>query len=171
MKITIDGKEYECKKVVMDNNNVEIVLEEDSKKETGYERAYTGNNYYSVSGNSCITQFVERDSDFDDEWYDKGNYYSSNKIAQNNARADKLLRQLRQFSILNRKNSIDWKNKNQRKFVIYYDYGGKELKIDNYFYLRMPNLVYFDSRELATKVIEKFKDELIWYFTEYKDSL
>lgn len=38
MKITIDGKEYECKRVVMDNDNVEIVLEEDGKKETGYER-------------------------------------------------------------------------------------------------------------------------------------
>ena len=31
--------------------------------------------------------------------------------------------------------------------------------------------IYFDSQETAGRVIEEFKDELTWYFTEYKDSL
>lgn len=32
MKVTMDGKKYECKRVVMDNDSVAILLEEDSEK-------------------------------------------------------------------------------------------------------------------------------------------
>ena len=49
MKITIDGKEYECKKVVINNDNAEIVLEEDGKKETGYERVDKDETYYYIT--------------------------------------------------------------------------------------------------------------------------
>lgn len=170
MKVTINGKEYECKKVVMDNDNVEIILKDDKKK-TGYERVDKNEKYCfsTIVGN--VSDSTDQCDNIDNAMYDNANYYSSKEVTENNARADKLMRQLRRFSVENRENDIDWKNKNQRKFIIYYDYNGKELKIDNYFYLRMPNLVYFDSRELAMKVIEKFKDELIWYFTEYRDSL
>ena len=31
--------------------------------------------------------------------------------------------------------------------------------------------IYFDTAEAANLAISTFRDELIWYFTEYKDSL
>jgi len=33
------------------------------------------------------------------------------------------------------------------------------------------NSIYFDSVYAVKSAIETFYDELIWYFTEYKDSL
>jgi hypothetical protein len=30
---------------------------------------------------------------------------------------------------------------------------------------------WFDNQHAGAQAIETFKDELIWYFTEYKDSL
>ena len=31
--------------------------------------------------------------------------------------------------------------------------------------------IYFDTESAVSLAIETFHDELIWYFTEYKDSL
>jgi hypothetical protein len=30
---------------------------------------------------------------------------------------------------------------------------------------------HFDTREHAKQIIKEFKDELIWYFTEFKDRM
>lgn len=171
MKVTLDGKEYECKRVVMDNDNVEVVLEEDSKKETGYERVDTGGNYYLVSYRNEVLVLPESNCDLDYDYYDNANYYSSKEIAENNARADRLMRQLRRFSVENRKSKIDWTNRENRKYRIIYNHLGSMIRVERSFFVESFGAVYFDSRELAERAIKEFKDELIWYFTEYKDSL
>lgn len=171
MKVIIDGKEYECKNATISNDSIEIVLAKDNKKETGYERVNIGMGYYAVSPLGVVDTMPESNHTIDGDYYDNVNYYSSEEVAKNNARADKLMRQLRRFSILNRKNKIDWENKGQDKFAIYFDYEYKKLGINHYRYWRKVNSIYFDSSELAKQAIEEFKDELIWYFTEYKDSL
>ena len=83
---------------------------------------------------------------------------------------------LRRFAVENRKHPLNWEvNSNQRKYSIYYGttdlFEEPELKIDCCFEDRHLGVIYFDNREAAQKAIEIFHDELIWYFTEYKDSL
>lgn len=171
MKVTLDGKEYECKRVVMDNDNVEIILEEDSKKETGYERVDTGGDYYLVSYRNEVLVLPESNCDLDCDYYDNANYYSSKEIAENNARADRLMRQLRRYSVENRVTDIEWVRGNNPKYFIYYDYSKESLEVEKNYYFRSPGLVCFDSINSTARAIKEFKDELIWYFTEYKDSL
>lgn len=171
MKITIDGKEYECKRVVMDNDNVEIVLEEDSKKETGYERVGTGANYYLVNYCNEVLVLPESNCDLDCDYYDNANYYSSEEVAKNNARADRLMRQLRRFSVKNRVTDIEWVRGSNPKYFICYDYSKESLEVKKNYYLRSPSLICFDSINSTAQAIKEFKNELIWYFTEYKDSL
>lgn len=171
MKVTLDGKEYECKRVVMDNDNVEIILEEDSKKETGYERVDTGVDYYLVTNRNEVLVLPESNCDLDCDYYDNANYYSSKEIAENNARADRLMRQLRRFSVENRATDIEWIRSNNPKYFIYYDYDRKSLESEKSYYLRPFGSICFDSIDSTEQAIKEFKDELIWYFTEYKDSL
>lgn len=171
MKVTLDGKEYECKRVVMDNDNVEIILEEDSKKETGYERVDTGGDYYLVSYRNEVLVLPESNCDLDCDYYDNANYYSSKEIAENNARADRLMRQLRRYSVENRVTDIEWVRGSNPKYFIYYDYSKESLEVEKNYYFRSPGLVCFDSINSTARAIKEFKDELIWYFTEYKDSL
>ena len=102
--------------------------------------------------------------------YRSANYYSDISVAQNNARADKLMRQLRRFAVEHREHEIDW-NDDSRKYCIYDEGNTNNLKIDYCFRTRYPGCIYFDTPEAARLAIETFKDELIWYFTEYKDSL
>lgn len=171
MKVTMDGKEYECKRVVMDNDSVAILLEEDSEKETGYERVDTGVDYYLVTNRNEVLVFPESNCDLDCDYYDNANYYSSKEIAKNNTRADRLMRQLRRFSVENRKSKPDWTNRENHKYRITYNHLESMIRAKRSFLVEGFGVVYFDSRELAERAIKEFKDELIWYFTEYKDSL
>jgi hypothetical protein len=80
------------------------------------------------------------------------------------------MRQLRRFAVENRKDKIDWNNGKKHKYNICYSYPTQEIFVD--FKSNCRNFeIYFDSCGVAERAIEKFKDELIWYFTEYKDSL
>ena len=172
MKITIDGKEYECQEIKIKTEAGEVVVNSDvAKKETGYERVNTNMDYCVINTCNYVHVVPESNCDLDCDYYDNANYYSSKEIAENNARADKLLRQLRRFSAINRKIDINWLNTTQMKFLIRYDYDDKRLEVDGRYLLRDFNTVFFDSVELAKQAIKEFKDELIWYFTEYKDSL
>lgn len=103
--------------------------------------------------------------------YESANYYSSDIIAENNARADKLMRQLRRFAVQHREPGINFNNVNTAKFYIICDYENDELRSNYISFTKVFGAIYFDSREVANAAIDKFHDELIWYFNEYKGSL
>lgn len=92
---------------------------------------------------------------------------------ENNARADRLLRQLRQWQALNDKpiSVEDWNNESKKKWFIIYSYSSEEMYAEYDYIMRLPNTIYFATKEKAEEAIEVFKDELIWYFTEYVQRL
>ena len=139
------------------------------QKKTGYERVEEASRYYYVDANGFVEGPVEDCDTFDDEAYNTANYYSDETVAKNNARADKLMRQLRRFAVEHREQEINWNSEVQNKFSILYDYSDNEIAVERDIYGRYHGIVYFDSIETARLAIETFHDELIWYFTEYKD--
>lgn len=165
-KLIIDGKEIE---VLISDETLEKLT---NKRITGYERVRYGSTYYT---DSCgvVKTFEECTdySEFDEEVYKSGNYYSDPDVAANNIRADNLMRQLRRFAVENRKTDIDWTNDNQDKYRLYYDYLDEEFFIDSNMSYRDFGQIYFDTEETAKLAVEIFKDELLWYFTKYRDSL
>ena len=165
-KLIIDGKEIE---VLISEENLEKLTD---KRPTGYEKARYGSTYYTDSCGAVKT-FEERSECFDSEAYESGNYYSDPDVATNNARADKLMRQLRRFAVENRKETIDWNDETQYKYFIYYYYESNELRIQSVSSCSFRDFgqIDFDMKETAKLAVEKFKDELLWYFTEYYDSL
>lgn len=164
-KLIVDGKELE---VLISEETLEKLT---NKRITGYERASSGSRYYS---DSCgvVKTFEERteDSKFDEEVYKSGNYYSDPDVAVNNIRADNLMRRLRRFAVENRKTDIDWNGK-QYKYYLYYDYLHKIIDIGATTCWRNFGQIYFDTKEATELALKIFKDELFWYFTEYRDSL
>ena len=164
-KLIIEGKEFPIE--IQDSELQKLVA---SKKKTGYERVELGERFYSVRADNSI--FAPLDDHFleHDAYYDTANYYSSQTLAENNARADELMRQLRRFAVEHRENEIDW-NDDSYKYYISNKGNTNNLEIDYCYRTRYPGCIYFDTPEAARLAIETFKDELIWYFTEYKDSL
>lgn len=160
-EITIDGKVYDL-----------VPREETTPKpkKTGYERADPDVVYFTDDAfPKKPSEYAERSNDYDDTAFENANYYTDKKLAEDNIRADRLLRRLRRFSAVNRKNKIDWENSNQAKFIIFFDYDDEELPVTKKYFIRHFGEIYFDTEELAEKAIEEFKDDLMWYFTEYKD--
>ena len=169
MKATliIEGKEIE----------IEISEEEYKKlqpseeKKTGYERVAESDIYFYANTKGDVETACEDCYDIDDEYYESANYYSDKTVAENNARADKLMRQLRRFAVQHREPGINFNNANTAKYYIICDYENDELRATYTSYAKVFGAIYFDSREVANAAIDKFHDELIWYFNEYKDSL
>ena len=146
----------------------------EDKSKTGYERREECNNkkYYFVNTIDLVIE-VENTVLFDQNRYDVGNYYSDKTIAENNARADRLLRQLRQWQALNDKSisEKDWNDESKKKWFVAYSYGAEKLYADYYYIMRLPNTIHFATKEKAEEAIEVFRDELLWYFTEYVQRL
>ena len=163
-------------KLIIEDKEIEIeISEEEYKKlqpsETGYERVPKSSVYFYVSYNDKVDATVEDCYDVDNECYESANYYSSETVAENNARADKLMRQLRRFAVEHRECGVNLNDTNTEKYYIYYDYVSNKFGVAFTFYARVFGVMYFDSEETANAAIDAFRDELIWYFTEYKDSL
>ena len=166
-KLIIEGKEIE----------VEISEEEYKKlqspeeKKTGYERVPESDVYFYTYPSGCVETTCETCYDIDDECYESANYYSDKTVAENNARADKLMRQLRRFAVEHRGHGVNRNDTNTKKYCIYYDYWNNTLGTAFTLCAKTFGTIRFDSEETAQAAIDEFRDELIWYFTEYKDSL
>ena len=165
--------------LIIKDKEIEIEISEEEykklqppeEKKTGYERVPEYDNFYYESSDATVEDGLEEHTRLDDEYYDIANYYSDKTVAENNARADKLMRQLRRFSVEHRECEVDFNSTETAKHYIFYDCIHDELDITFTFFARVFGMVYFDSEETAQAAMDKFHDELIWYFTEYKDSL
>ena len=166
-KLIIEGKEIE----------VEISEEEYKKiqpseeKKTGYERVLNSDIYFYVSAKGEVESAVDSCDYIDDKYYNSANYYLSKDVAENNTRADNLMRQLRRFSVEHRERGVNLNDINTEKYYVYYDYGNDALGVSLVSRTKNFGAIYFDSEETLNAAIDEFYDELIWYFTEYKDSL
>ena len=163
-------------KLIIENKEIEIeISEEEYKKlqpsETGYERVAKNCDFYYESSGSAVERGFDEYCYIDDKYYESANYYSSNTIAENNARADKLMRQLRRFSVEHRECGINLNDMNTKKFFVTYNYENNEIQPGYTLQVKAFGTICFDSREVTQAAINEFHDELIWYFTEYKDSL
>lgn len=166
-KITVAGKEIEA---YMKESDWEYITSSLNPKKTGYERVEQGKEYWCVCADGYPDDKIEEMCSIDINTYDAANYYSSEEVAENNARADKLMRQLRRFAVEHRNKRIDWDG-NDYKYIIRYGHSTGQLTCGWEVKEHEVGGIYFDSEKDVYLTIETFYDELIWYFTEYKDSL
>ena len=162
--------------LIIEGKEIEIeISEEEYKKlhlsETGYERVLPDNGFYYATSRGHIESGIDAYDYIDNEYYESANYYSSETVAENNIRADNLMRQLRRFAVEHREYEVDFNSTNTKKYYIYYDCNNDGLGVSSVFCSKGFGVIYFNSEETALAAIEEFHDELIWYFTEYKDSL
>lgn len=156
-KLIVEGQEFN---IEISDSKLQALI---SPPKTGYEQVKAGKNFFAVRADGTI--FEPTAGGKDNNYYDVANYYSDRAVAENNSRADKLIRQLRRFAVEHRENS----NPTER-YCIYYlkNPGILQLRRDSESRFIGP---WFDSLHSGSQAIETFHDELMWYFTEYKDSL
>ena len=177
------GRKREIKKMkaklIIEDKEIEVEISEEEykklqpseEKKTGYERVPEASIYFYDCFRGCPEYAADDYDVVDNEYYESANYYSSEHVAENNARADKLMRQLRRFSVEHRECGINLNDMNTKKFFVTYNYENNEIRPGYTLQIKAFGTICFDSREATQAAIDEFYDELIWYFTEYKDSL
>lgn len=166
-------------KLIIEDKEIEIEISEEEykklqpseEKKTGYERVPEESDYFYANSRGYVETDSEDCYSIDGDHYASANYYSDKTVAKNNARADKLMRQLRRFAVEHREDEANLSDINTAKFYIYYDYTNYKLEASSAFSAEIFGTIHFDSKEAIQAAIDEFHDELIWYFTEYKDSL
>lgn len=169
MKATliVEGKEFS---VEIQDPELQKLLK--PPKKTGYERVEKGNNYFYTYNDASVVSIEDSGDALSYIDYDSADYYSDQDVAENNARAEKLMRQLRRFAVEQREYELYWaRGCCNEKWSIIYDCPNCRLVVKKHWDEKEAFAIYFDTEEAANLAIETFRDELIWYFTEYKDSL
>lgn len=169
-KLTIEGKEFE---VEISEEQAKALTEtkKKTKKKTGYERVKKGEDYYIQLFDGTAQTRTACDVFSYDHKYESAYCYADRTVAENNARADKLYRQLRRFAVEHREKELDWNDKKTDKWFITFDTETSAIITVYHQIFKGFSIIYFDSEETTQLAIDTFKDELLWYFTEYKDSL
>ena len=164
-KLIVDGNEFP---IEIQDQELQKLL---ASRKTGYERVDESQKYWYQASSGNVERKSNMRDNVDAMYYSNANYYSDETIARNNARADNLMRQLRRFAVEHRNKKMNWANEEMRKYYICTIYGTDELTCDFTYTVRGFGTIYFDTEEVAELAIKTFHDELVWYFTEYKDSI
>ena len=120
VEITANGKSIQTE--ISEEQLKELGLVEDKPK-TGYERVDEDESYFVDDTINDGHEVLGGGTLVNNLYYINGNYYNDKSIVENNARADRLLRRLRQWQASHDKaiTLTDWKA-NTNKYKIKYNY-------------------------------------------------
>lgn len=162
---TYNGKPIELE---LTEEQVEV-LEQAEKKKTGWERVEKGERYF-INAIRVAQEEMETGSSADNTRYEHASYFANETLVKNILTAQFLQRKLWRRSAELCEN-MDWNNPDKDKWYIWYDCEQKEISLGISLEGYEFGQVYFDTKEHAEQVIEEFKDELIWYFTEFQSRM
>lgn len=147
--------------------NGEITIIEPVKIITGWEKVEYGQTYY------CDFSGVVYDTNHKDTTckeyrlrYNNANYFSNRKLAENISRMQTLQRKMFRWQAEN--DEPIKPDAAKAKYYIMYNFEDKEFNVGCTYTKLFTSLPYFSSRQKALKCIHTFKDELIWFFTEFQ---
>lgn len=160
VQMTYNGKTVE----------VEVADEQFEKlfagKKTGYERVETDDTYWYI--NTWLSTWADNDDrdNRSDNRFENANYFSDKTVANNMARAQRLWNKIHRRAV--ELCEPVYQRKDDWYFTICFDPKSSNIYADDWITRRL-GLIYFDTVEHCEQVINEFRDELMWYFTEFKD--
>lgn len=167
-------------KVTITNEHGKTAIVDISKEEaiqlnlldTGYERLYGDNDYYYITDHETIGTKKDDNSERVICMHAIGNYFTDIELATDIMRFDRLYKMLRQFQAMNDNviDVTDWEDSNIIKYVIKYDYIKHKLYISSDS-IREFGSIYFNKYSTAKQAMEKFYDDLEYYFLKCKSRL
>lgn len=136
-------------------------------KKTGYERAERNAPYYHVDSFGDAVVGIETFHEYDDGIFRASNYFSDENVAENMARAQRLWNQIHRRAV---ELCEPAKISDVGAYAsITYRTMSCDIVAENWGLSRLFGAIWFDTKEHCEQVIDEFRDELMWYFTEFKD--
>lgn len=164
VQATYKGKTVEID--IPDEKLEELVKEQ---KKTGWEKPEYDEPYFYVGYDRTVVGTTWTNCKWDEDCFNCGNCFTSEELAENIARYQLLDLRIRR-RIAEICEPVDWTDGTITKYGIYYHYKYHRL---TYYVSAWGRYCqwYCDTEEHAEQIIEEFKDELTWYFTEFKDRM
>lgn len=134
-------------------------------KKTGYERV-SETSYWRIGSEGLVIGDADYNTAADRCRYEFANYFSDKSVAENMARAQRLWNNIHRRAV--ELCEPVYQRKDNWYFTICFDPKSSKLYADDWITRRF-GLIYFDTVEHCEQVINEFRDELMWYFTEFKD--
>ena len=124
-------------------------------------RAKPGETYYFIGSYLLDVWCCNSDGSKNDTLcYELGNYFKTKEEAQEVADKIKTYIELKQLAEeLNGDEEIDWKDKNQNKYYIFYSYTHDRLLQDNWKTIQYQGTIYCLDKNFKEKAIEKIGEE------------
>lgn len=174
-----NGKKYFCKQVnevfeVEEGNLIaatrsfsmaellKMDFEEIEEMKNPYKQAGYGERYHCIYGYT-IHLNTDSNHEIDNKLFSTANYFNNKEYAKYVAFKETLMRRMDRFAWEHNAKVIDWHDRST-KYYITFEYEENELTIDAICTYRSNN-IYFTSKEIAEKALEKFKDDLIKLYT------
>ena len=149
-------------------------IKEATKKEEPFIKK--GQRYFTINNYFCISKTKNLGYEDDKERIELGNCYPFTDETKDKVKKEvkliaerrKLQLQMEQFARLNNEEEIDWNDTEQHKWSLYVNYAKNEIRIDWASNCRDLNNIYFTSKEIAEKALEKFSDRIRKLYIEVK---
>lgn len=165
MKVVITKGNKSVEAEIPDEQFEKLFVE---KKNTGYEKVEKGKQYLYVDSFGNISPDVAGWTlNWDNKRYENANYFCDKEVAENMARAQRLWNQIHRRAVeLCEPVCV---SKEETLYQIVFMAISKNIIPLPKSVTRSFGTVWFDTEEHCRQVIDEFYDELLWYFTEFRD--
>lgn len=142
---------------------LKLDFEEIKEMKNPYERVNIDGGYYFVNTVGAVVYAEDLNDGFDNKQFNSLNYFNNRNYAEYVAFEETLMRRMDRFAWEHNAKAINWDD-NIAKYYIAFNRYDNELEILVAFGVQS-NDIYFTSREIAKRALEKFKDDLIKLYT------
>lgn len=170
LQISIYGREIDIPiELTTDQINSICAAATSNTRVTGWEKPEEGMSAYYENALGQVQSFEINDSSKAqlETLYVGANCFSNETLANNMARGDRLIRELRRFAIKHRTKPVD----HEVGYTIGYNHTNNCLEIGVSGNWTAFGDVIFETEALAREAMNIYASELIWYFTELRDTL
>lgn len=165
--ICIDGA-----KVLLNDSQISelraIFEKREAKKNSPFKRQKYGDDYYFISSKGKVGIFTDFAYDSDSIRYDNANYCTDEELLRQRALEEILARRLWRYSMEHDGDKIDWSNKQQDKFAIYWDTINGSFYITNNVGCQTINTTYFVDRKTALNAIKEVVEPFMKEYPDFK---
>ena len=165
--VDIESNTYLRKENISITELLEMDFEEVKKMENPYERVNIDEAYYFVEEEGKVRHFKELNDHVDNNQFNSLNYFNNKNYAEYIAFKENLMRKIDKFAWEHNSRVIDWYDSCQKYYIKFDIDDNKLIVVWDCWY--KSNNIYFTSKEIAIKALEKFKYDLIKLYTWESD--
>ena len=124
-------------------------------------RAKNDEIYYFINYCNKVESWSESNHKADKALFEAGNYFKTEEEAEFELNKRLVYQELKDYALEHNECGFDWKNDNQKKWIIFYDFTDKCLEFS--FWLSHCTIaqIYFTSKEIAHEAVKAVGEDRI----------